>query len=171
MAIIILEGIDKVGKTEFANKISDKFNIPIYKKNRDECDNYMNPIHVNFGSALGLINFWSSDACKVYMPNFIIDRFHWTEYVYNLIDRDIHEASMGIIEEKMLLDKDRYLIVFLRPVDIKYSSRIHGSDLSKHEKIYEELYNSTMLNKCTGTIYTYDILLNQIEKYISKELL
>ena len=34
--VIIIEGIDRTGKTTLANELSKRFNIPIYKKDREE---------------------------------------------------------------------------------------------------------------------------------------
>ena len=34
--VIIIEGLDRTGKTTLANELSKRFNIPIYKKDREE---------------------------------------------------------------------------------------------------------------------------------------
>lgn len=144
--IIIIEGIDRVGKTTLANKLSTQLNIPIFKKDRIglNSDSSTNMMLANFGNAKGLVDMWNWDKFKMDM---IVDRFHWTESVYGRVDRNNStDFYMGIVEEAMLLKKDKYLIVYIRPTSIERSSEEHGKDLSEHLKLFDELASKTKLN-------------------------
>lgn len=175
--IIIIEGIDRVGKTTLANRLSEKFNIPIYKQERiggNEID--LNPIrsgktlaatnmYVNYIRAKSLVEFWNWSG---FNQHIIMDRFHWTESVYSLIERNSVEQmyNMRNIENDMLKQKDKYFVIHVMPVDIKWCNKQHGSNLNKHQEEFDKLYNDSMLNKKKCTFYSFDI----IEKTISEML-
>lgn len=168
--IIIIEGIDRVGKTTLANKISNEFNIPILKQeriggnNQSDNDNAL----INYGSIIGLINFLNNDFFK---DNLIIDRFHWTEAVYSLINRNNKNPMLKIptIETCMEKQHDKYLIIQVQPVDINWSIRQHGSDLLKHQKEFDKLYEKCKLNKYCCTFFSFDMCLKEIGRRMKND--
>lgn len=169
--IIIIEGIDRVGKTTLANKLSELFGIPIFKQARLGGNNQLgNNSHeysvLNYGRAIGLVDFWNSDA---FTGNVIVDRFHWTESVYSLIDRNSTDPvhMMSCVEMEMLKQKDKYLIVQVMPVDMNWCNRQHGSDLSKHQKEFDRLYAESKMNKYRCTYLSYDMCIDEIERRLN----
>lgn len=173
--VIIIEGIDRVGKTTLANKISEELNVPIYKQDRiggnkllvdngesSTIKNYRAcNICENYIRAKTLVDFWSWSG---FTQNIIMDRFHWTEAVYSLVDRDClsQYENMKLIERDMLEHKDKYMIIYVAPTDIKWSSRQHGKDLTKHNEEFIKLYNESKLDKYMCTLFTMDVVLNRI---------
>lgn len=165
--VIIIEGIDRIGKTTLANKLSKELNIPVFKKvrmcgneeKREEADDY------NYGNAAGIVDIWN---WKDFKQDMIVDRFHWTESVYGQIDRNSYLSRyyMGLIEERMLLRKNKYFMIYMRPTSIERSSEEHGKDLSEHLKQFDKLASNTNLNLILGDY-------NQIDKIVEmvKELL
>ena len=176
--VIIIEGIDRVGKTTLANKISKELNVPIYKQDRiggnfvnlskSRSGNVFatNNILGNYVRAKTLVDFWSWPG---FTQNIIMDRFHWTEAVYSLVDRDClsQYENMKLIERDMLEHKDKYIIIYVVPTDIKWSSRQHGSDLTRHNEEFVKLYNESKLNKCMCTLFTMDVVLDRIRGILS----
>lgn len=176
--IIIIEGIDRVGKTTLANKLSEQFNIPIYKQERLGGNEVqlnqirsgknlaINNMLVNYTRAKTLVDFWNWTG---YNENIIMDRFHWTEAVYGLVDRGSVEPMnlMKEIENDMLKRKDKYFIIHVMPVDIKWSNRQHGSDLSRHQKEFDKLYHESKLNKYRCTYYSYDMCISEVERRLN----
>ena len=166
--IIIIEGIDRVGKTTLAQKLSGEFGIPILKQERIGGNEQStdDSALINYGRAVGLIDFWNWEG---FNQNIIVDRFHWTEAVYSLIDRHSPEVRtmMENIEVEMLKQKDKYFIIQVMPVDIKWSSRQHGSDLVRHQKEFDDLYNKSKLNKYRCTYYSFDMCINEIERRLN----
>ena len=178
--IFIIEGIDRVGKTTLANKLSEKFNIPIYKQerlggndvnldliaagNKHAVDRN---IFSNYIRANSLVDFWNSDAFK---QNIILDRFHWTESVYSLVDRGSREPMqyMACVEAEMLKNKDKYFIIQVMPTDIKRSSAEHGKDLVKHQVEFDMLYDSSRLNKYRCSYGTIDLCIDKVEKLLKE---
>lgn len=166
--IVILEGIDRVGKTTIANELKDKLGFEIFKKDREEFlseDGIRNNALINFGNALGLVDMFNWDG---FNQNIVVDRFHWTEAIYSLFDRDqtYSKYYMQEVERKMLINKDKYLIVYVRPTDIKFSSRMHGSDLSRHLEEFERWYKNCKLPKYMTTFYSKDLVVKEVERRI-----
>mgnify|MGYP002869187418 CR=1 FL=1 len=113
--VIIIEGIDRVGKSTLAEKLSEQFNIPIFKQtrlggNNEDGNNSDEYTILNYGRALGLVDFWNSES---FNDNIIVDRFHWTEAVYSLCDRNNLEPMkyMGFVEHEMNKAKEKYLMI------------------------------------------------------------
>lgn len=166
--IIIIEGIDRVGKTTLANKLSERFGIPILKQERIGGNEQStdDSALINYGRAVGLIDFWNWEG---FNQNIIVDRFHWTEAVYSLVDRKnpIPMQYLPFVETCMQKQIDKYLIIQVMPVDIKWSSRQHGSDLVRHQKEFDDLYNKSKLNKYRCTFYSYDMCINEVERRLN----
>jgi thymidylate kinase len=78
--IVIIEGVDKTGKTSIAKALSEKIgltNFRLYQKHTlDFNESNKWPWYVG-GMNIALMN-----VCKAF-DNFILDRFHYSEYVYS----------------------------------------------------------------------------------------
>ena len=114
--IIIVEGIDRVGKTTLCNKLSQKTNIPIYKHKKSNYSEMKNDIETDV--MIQLI-----DLYKLLNGNIIFDRFHWSDFVYGALERNYSIANaynnINIIESKL---KDNAIIIYVKPTDINKSS-------------------------------------------------
>lgn len=168
--IIIVEGIDRVGKTTLCNRLSTELNIPIYKKERvttlTPVTQYAT-IMLNVGDAIGTVDFWSSDC---FDGDIIVDRFYWTEYVYTRSERyvGIDRNLLQMVENRIMKHKDKFIIVYVKPTDIKLSSDMHGSDLSYHSELFDTVFNSSKLDIITTNFNELDNAIDTI-KSIMKE--
>ena len=54
-------------------------------------------------------------------------------------------------------------------MDIGWSSRQHGSDLTKHYKEFSKLYNDSKLNKCACSLISMDIVIDKIRGILNGE--
>lgn len=167
--IVILEGIDRVGKTTIAEELRDKLGFKIFKKERTEpkgvtmySSNSSEEI-INYGNALGIVDIFNWDG---FDNNIVVDRFHWTEAIYSKVDRKqfFPELYMKYVEDKMLEKKEKYLIIYVRPTDIKFSTRAHGSDLSEHLKEFELKYKNCKLPKYMTTFYSKDLAVKEVKR-------
>lgn len=150
--IIIVEGIDRVGKTTLCNQLSDELNIPIFKKDRITSSISLtqeDEVLINVGHAHGLIDAWSMFTDN----HIIVDRFYWTEYVYTKLQRCRHIPYEFVTEIEDHLASTDYFLVYVRPTDIAWSSNQHGSDLSEHLAIFDELYSLSRLMRVMKTDY------------------
>ena len=167
--IIIVEGIDRVGKTTLCHKIHEELNIPIFKIDRVECALSLTPYEktiLNVGHAHGLIDAWNMSN-----EDLIVDRFYWTEYVYTKIQRyrAISYKLVREIEDHMFEHIDNYFIVHIRPTDINWSSDAHGSDLSKHLELFDKIYDDSRLHKIRADYISLDYAASKIKERLHEK--
>lgn len=168
--VIILEGIDRVGKTTLAAKIAEEINGKIFKAERVEgmlCTVNENNA-ISYGYCMGQVQLFNNTYATSCSKHIIIDRFHWTEYVYTKLqrDKDLDEYYLNSIEKEMLKCKDGYIIIQMMPIDINVCSRMHGSDLSNHQKLFNWVFDNSKLNKYRCTYMSTDLVLDMINQTI-----
>lgn len=146
--IIIVEGIDRVGKTTFCNMLKDQLGIKTYKKDREHSngDKTLSSAISNYGNAMGHVGFWSSDICKDL--TFTVDRFHWTEKVYNMLLRGVPSNMMDVVD-KRLAKMPNVLMVLVKPTNIEWSSKKHGTNLEAYDAMFNSLYDEYKGHKMT----------------------
>lgn len=160
--IVIVEGIDRVGKTTLVDRLKretgfaiyhDGMNFPVEKRDNDnETDKMYKMLQVY----------------KAGKPDIIFDRFHWTDFVYGCLQRDYSFAKA--LRNKDLLETELWIqkavIVLVKPTNIEESSLQHGSDLSRHEQLFELLFNESKLKKITCTYHT----ISEAQKWVHEEI-
>lgn len=160
--IVIVEGIDRVGKSTFCRilqgrgyKLLDS-KIHTYQSNvsAEIYDRLQEERTVAQAQLLSLLD----KSEKI-----VIDRFHLSQAVYGLYERGRTTWShMQLLEEFI---SHNSILVYIRPTNIDKSSIQHGKDLSKHAEYFDTLYDMSSLNKVTGTYETLDSLLTQVEEF------
>lgn len=161
--IIIVEGIDRVGKSTLVDRIHHDINFPIYShvsigsrnfdaiKNVEETDKFLQVMEI----------------CKLSNANIIFDRFYMSDFVYGCIQRhyDFTEALKNKDEIEMRLKKLDALLILVSPTNVKESSLQHGCDLSRHKRLFDFLYKETKLLKMEVTYNS----LYEAEKWVKKQ--
>lgn len=147
--IIIVEGIDRVGKTTLCNKLSEELGIKIFKRtNFMELKEYDNKNETD--KMIQIAN-----VVNELDENIIFDRLYFSDFVYGTIERNYNsfEASNNFTKiDKFISELNNVFLIYILPVDIKWSSREHGKDLSKYDELfYEKFKESKIKNKyrCT----------------------
>lgn len=171
--IIIVEGIDRIGKTTLCNALSERLNLPIYK----EEGVHKKSQEGNMRSQMALLGL-----CKVTKCNVIFDRLFTSEFVYGIIDRqnDIFRATKIFFEAINALVKiDNVVYVGMNPTDVVRSSKEHGKDLSRHVKMFaaanglvERCISISKKNNFVRINCVYDDipkLVDEIEMYVKGE--
>lgn len=169
--IIIVEGIDRVGKSILCKKLSKKMNIPIFKY--DSKIIKVNERTNDYETDKTLLTL---EFCKMATQFIIFDRLYFSDFVYGVLQRNYgtHHAKQNfkIIEESLEEKLDDVILILVEPTDIKKSSEEHGSDLSKHKKIFDELFTrSKIKNKWKCTYNTIDEAIMFINTVINKRML
>ena len=86
--LIIVEGIDRVGKTTLCNMLKDKLGFKIYKHKNNNF-NYSKMDNDNeTDKMLQLLDLYEQIGSDV---NIVFDRFHWSDFVYGKIERNYNE--------------------------------------------------------------------------------
>ena len=148
--IIIIEGIDRVGKSTLCKELSSKFNIPIYQHigKRD-----LNEIKSNSETEK---NLQILEICRLTNAFIIFDRLQFTECVYGIVQRGYEEKeameNFKKTDEFIVKNLADAILILVSPTDIKRSSEEHGRDLSEHNILFDLLYEkSAIKNKFNCT--------------------
>lgn len=146
MRMIVIEGVDRVGKSTLADMLSAELNIPVIHD--DYINDDMGSQYVNVEKMRSIIAF-----AKQSHTDFISDRFHWSEAVYGVIERNHPNVDLVQALDTMMHDDPEIdvLVIWVQSQDIKMSSAEHGKDLVKHEDTFNLLYEYTHHSriKCT----------------------
>lgn len=131
--IIILEGIDRVGKSTLANIISNTFNIPIYK-------HIYNTNPENMNNNLETQKMF--EILNVYNKNIIFNRFNWSDYVYGTLERNYINAEFNLNSLNNKLLKLNTIFILINPTDLFKSELEYGKPLKNHLKLFNQIYNN-----------------------------
>ena len=164
--IIIVEGIDRVGKTTLVNKLNDKLKNVIKLKDYNVCSkDYTDEDFSQF--SLGKLD--TSVAFLKQLSeqgfNIIIDRLHLTEITYGLIDRKVTESEK-IAQLDTILSGLNAILITVMPTDIKWSNAQAEKDLTKHLEAFIMLHDCSEIEKYTTNFHeldkTVEIILNRV---------
>ena len=155
--LVIVEGIDRVGKSTLVEKLvnecgfvqylceSKKF--PVWYIDADERKFDAFPKICDLGcrdDVLANLSKMNAEVCmlEALMPYVgkpvIIDRLHFSEAVYGNADRD-YSCSDAFFDFDYRLSKLGATVIYVEPTDIERSSNEHGEDLSLHAKMFDDL--------------------------------
>lgn len=150
MSIIVVEGIDRVGKSTLANAICDwheydshgRFHV--FKHDNGMFD-YKDMDNNNETDKM----FQLIEMVKLFSGNVIFDRFHLSEFVYGLCEREYKFSTaynnMLLIDD--MLEKLGAVLVYVKPTSLLWSSQKHGKSLDKHNMLMEAAFNDSSMKK------------------------
>lgn len=163
--VIIVEGIDRVGKTTLCEMIEERYRDSIdFRRFRDDTRYIHN--HLNREVNTEKINTLQNLLEAGLIDNVILDRYHITEFVYGAIERSYKNVDMYDIDKRLAeldkkdtVDEDEIdpgmsfdghehndvVLIYVVPVDIKMSSTEHGYNLERHLKWYNDFYDNTLI--------------------------
>jgi len=165
--IIIVEGIDRVGKTTLCNKLSTELNIPIYKHPTSIMD-YDHMDNVNETDKM----LHMVDIMKLSNSNIIFDRFHLSEYAYGVVERNYNTISalhnFKLVDNE--LRKCNAILIIVKPTDIKMSSEEDGRDMSIYWEHMLDALSASRLKHYLCDYNSIDKMVNII-KEVSNEII
>lgn len=137
--ILIVEGIDRVGKSTFIEKLIKQLDFvqfkPIQKHKRDKKYTMKLETGKCYASLEGL------RLLNNFGINVVVDRFHISEFVYGLADRRYTNYDMFNIDK--LLGEMGTKIVLFKPENLEQSSIEHGKDLTFHSALFKQFCSSS----------------------------
>lgn len=146
MSIVIIDGIDRVGKTTLALLLEEKLNAKIFKDAMVTGELSKDMVTEKIATVTNMLTLWPKNDI------IIIDRFHISELVYGMLDRNYVNEYMVEIDKK--LARMDAIYIWVKPNDIKWSSEQHGKDLSMHDKWFGSYFNQTAISKKFCCDYT-----------------
>lgn len=137
--VIVVEGIDRVGKTTLCEMIEQQFSDMQLLRFRDDTRyiHHHKDMYVNTEKINTLQNLMEAG----FVDNIILDRYHITEFVYGSVERSYKNENMFDIDTRLAV-MGTVILVYVVPTDIKASSSEHGKNLERHLKWYEDFYNN-----------------------------
>ena len=164
--IYIVEGIDRMGKSTFANKLSEWIGVPVYHDDATTVDlgNWMDSLNET-DKMLKMLNILDLTNSPM-----IFDRFHLTDFTYGLIDRNyIYKdalANLGKIEDRLLNMRQHVFMYFM--FDRKGPARasaMDGRDLSLHYKTMDAAY---LMSPIASTRIEFDDIDREVKEAVRK---
>lgn len=150
MSIIVVDGIDRVGKTTIANKIRVESELDPFKKFKmyKHDESFVSYDKMDTDNEADKMAQLLTMA-DMFNCNVLFDRFHLSDFVYGVVGRgykfsDAYRNMRAI--DKMLADMNSVL-VYVKPVDLKRSSDEHGSSLEMHHRLMEAAFEDSFMNK------------------------
>lgn len=140
--MIIVEGIDRVGKTTLVNLLKEKTGWPVLNDTYlYETEDMRKDKRVNIEKIKTIANF-----ARDVNDKFIVDRLHWSEMIYGFCDRG-YDNVIPVLDVEDELVKVGAKIILVVPTDIESSSKQHGKDLSKHTELFEVMFDDSKMKK------------------------
>ena len=167
--IIIIDSIDRVGKTTLANKLAERLNARIYKhsiKNGDYSEMKDDSETCAMFALINLANVYRDQIT-------IFDRFHLSNTIYGMIKRnyDVVTSSRNFnAVDSALSEFDDVYLIKVNPTDIDRSSMEHGSDLRPYYELFNKLFaNSKIKNKFETDYFGIDDLVDTLSNIIEQK--
>lgn len=160
--IIVVEGIDRVGKTTLCKKLQESLGFSLYKHHGDFDYSKMD----NDNETDKMLQML--EVAKIGNANIIFDRFHWSDFVYGMNERkyDIDNAVLNTKKIDKKLNELNSIIILIKPTDLEESSRQHGKDLKFYEIMFECLCEASKVNAYQCDYNTMDEIVQKIKEKI-----
>lgn len=163
--IVVVEGIDRVGKTTLVKKLvkagfidlKDEFILkyPFYKNFSDyslgKCDSF-----------IAIIKKLNEEG-----KNVVIDRLHITEMVYGKVVRKETNFE-GCMALDMELSNMNAMLCYLRPANIRLSNELAGEDQTEKHVLFEHYTKMSSMRKVVGDYDAIDEIANYIISHTFK---
>ena len=142
--LVIVEGIDRVGKGTLIDKLVNEFDFKMYKHDPlvhyDEMDSSNETDKVL--QLFEMIELINADV------DIVIDRASWSDFVYGVIERDyncyVALRNLRLIEKKF--NELNGVLVYVRPTNIEWSSEQHGKSLKVHSDLFDIIIDKSICN-------------------------
>lgn len=135
--LIIVEGIDRVGKTTLCQILSNQFNVPIFKE-YPFYDGFERKIMVEkMDTVLNVLKTTNS--------HLIADRFHLSEFVYGKVERLIPYSASTINALEAKMNELNTILIYVRPTSLERSESEDGRKLSRHLNMFEMFYSKSKI--------------------------
>lgn len=155
--IVVVEGIDRVGKTTLVNKLvkagfinlKDEFIISEFVEKFDD---------YSIGKCESFVQAAKNLEEQGY--NVVIDRLHLTEYVYGTIrNRGVNEQAVWAMD--MILTNLDAILCYVRPSNIEISNNEAGLNQEKYDEMFEF---ATKLSSIRRVVTDYNNLYEAFDK-------
>lgn len=164
--IVVVEGIDRVGKTTLCNKLVNAGFV--YFKDPLHCKKDLNT-EFSYGKL-----DTSVTALKVLDKkrlNVVVDRLHLTEQVYGSIERtsDNQRRFVDRVTRALIKELSEVVFIWVRADDVAAASERAGKNLRHHEEKFREEFTNLkceLIRKKASNALAYEITFNRIDETV-----
>ena len=157
--IVVVEGIDRVGKTTLVKKLvqagfidlKDEFTVDVCI---DAFADY------SIGKCESFVKV--AEQLEKSGANVVIDRLHLTEYVYGTTLRNGKTNELAVWAVDMLLSSLGAILCYVLPTDINEANERAGVDQTKRHELFEHAVKMSSMTKVRCTYNTLDQALENI---------
>lgn len=154
--IIIVEGIDRVGKTTLVTKLKEQLRFSVYESPITDGEERTQEIETaKLKAALSFIRICKKD-------NIILDRFHLSELVYGSIERGYFNNECLEID-KELSKLGNCILIYVKPTNINESIEKHGSSLIQHYEKFNKLFSISRMEKIECDFYSLESAIEKVK--------
>ena len=156
--IIIVEGIDRVGKSTLVNRIIEEFDYKLFVQVNDLSRELRNrKMEIETERLYSMIS-----VMKLLEKDFvIIDRFHLSEFSYGIASRHYYNDEVSYIDYE--LSKLNSLLIYVKPTDLNKSSKEHGMSLDRHNYLLDICYENSDMNKIKCNYLQFDYIIKKLK--------
>lgn len=167
--LVIVEGIDRVGKTTLAKMLEEKMGF-IYLKDAFILNKYK--IHKSHFKDYSLGKCESSVVILKKLVedgyNIVMDRLHLTEYVYGQVERTINKEQLIELDQYISQNIPDSLVVIVEPTNVQEAILRAGKDLEAQEVLFKWAYSWTSINRTTCDYDTLHFAFHKIKRLAFK---
>ena len=166
--IIIVDSIDRVGKTTLCEKLAKGTGLKIYKHSEEGKKYSEMTDEGETSTMLAMLSLY-----KLYPENGVIfDRFHLSNTIYGQLYRN-YDPSTSFKNfkkiDKVLSDFKDTVLVRVAPCDLERSNREHGKDQTACNELMSQYFNeSDIPYKFECTYHTIDETVEKIKNLIEE---
>lgn len=150
--LILIEGIDRVGKSTLAEKLHQAIggSILLDRTYDDSIAEFLKMEHsqsTTNARELELINVYDSMMEVNQNTVLIVDRFHLSTALYESVLRNNYTSAMVASKQidRHFMGRKDIVLVHVKPSDIELSSMLHGSDLSNDARFMQMLVDDSFI--------------------------
>lgn len=161
--IVIVEGIDRVGKTTLCEKLKERGYLML--KDGLDCFKHADKNEVALASAAKIdttFNFLKEMHDQG--VNVVVDRCHLTEMVYGLVGRGACETELIRLFEECLVRelKSKALLILVEPTNVQEACERAMEDLTAHHEAFTKLFEVSRMHKYKTTFFKLDDAVNYV---------
>lgn len=144
--IVVVEGIDRVGKTTLVNKLVEGGFISMK-------DQFV----INKSAQFDSFADYSVGKCESFVvmakmlsdqgKHVVIDRLHLTELVYGTINRSGNTNELACLSVDLMLEEAGALLCLVEPSNIELSNQLANANQEKHAELFNHYYNLTSITR------------------------
>lgn len=149
--IVILEGINGVGKTTFGRYLEKEHNFIYFKDHAIKELKYLTKYELRekIETTVTMLEALSKKDI-----NIVVDRLHLTEFIYSKYDRRYKYEEFEDVDRRLSEIDNCYLLFFMPIVPIPINLQPH------HIFMHHHFDNSLITNKCKVDYKSYDVALD-----------